>query len=66
MKADIRVVNYGTVVMLEPKTQAGKKWLDENCQAESWQWYGGALAAEPRMVQDVIDGAELDGLNVAV
>ena len=64
--ADIVVENHGTVVMLRGMTHAGGIWLHDNVSSEPWQWMGNALAAEPRMVQDVIDGAEADGLKVAV
>jgi hypothetical protein len=63
--ADITVENHGSVVMLRPMTRAGLKWIIENVEADSWQWLGNALACEPRMVQDVIDGAEAAGLKVA-
>lgn len=64
MEADIRLENYGSVTMLRPLTEDGRDWMRENVQAESWQWFGGALAAEPRMCVAVVDGAEADGLMI--
>lgn len=64
MKPDLQIENHGSVVLLRPLTPRGSEWLDENVFAESWQWFGGALAAEPRLVEQVIQGAVEDGLVV--
>jgi hypothetical protein len=61
---DIRVENHGSVTLLRPLNEVGRRWLDDNVQAEDWQWLGGALACEPRTVFNVVDGAEGDGLEV--
>lgn len=65
-QADILVEDHGSVVLLRPLTRAGGVWLHDNVSSEPWQWLGAALAAEPRLVQPVIAGAEADGLRVAV
>jgi hypothetical protein len=53
----------GSVWMVRPLTSAGREWLDENVTGET-QWFGGALAVEPRFVQGLIEGMQLDGLEV--
>lgn len=63
--ADLMVSNHGTVVMLHAMSRDGAAWLHENVSSEPWQWVGNAIACEPRMVQDVLDGAMDDGLKVA-
>ena len=65
-EADIVVENHGSVVMLRAMTRTAALWLQDNVVSEPWQWMGNAVAAEPRMVQAVIDGAEAEGLKVAV
>ena len=62
---DIRIENAGSVVLIRPMTAAGKAWVEKNVQAEDWQHFGGAIAAEPRTVQAVIDGMQADGLEVS-
>ena len=47
-----------------PLTPAGKQWLHDMTQHEGWQWLGGALAVEPRMVCALVEGAREDGLEV--
>lgn len=63
-QVDLRVEQEGSVVLLRPVSAAGEEWLDENVQSEGWQWFGGALACEPRMVEAVVRGAQGDGLVV--
>lgn len=62
--ADVEVVNEGSIVLLKPQTPEGSQWLQEHCQHESWQWFGHALAVEPRYAEAVIDGMIADGLGV--
>ena len=64
--ADILIESHGSVTLLRALTRTGGLWLHENVSSEPWQWMGNAVAADPRMVQAVIDGAEADGLRVAV
>lgn len=61
---DVKVENLGSVHILQPLSPAGKAWTDENLAVESWQMIGGGIAIEPRMVQNIIDGMEADGLTV--
>jgi len=61
---DARVENMGSVCILQPLSPAGKAWTDENLAVEPWQTIGGGIAIEPRMVQNIIDGMESDGLTV--
>ena len=62
---DIQIENTGSIVLIRPMTAAGRKWVEEHVQAENWQWIGGAIAAEPRTVQAVVDGMKADGLEVS-
>jgi hypothetical protein len=64
--ADIVVEDHGTVAMLRPMTRAGGIWLHDNVCSEPWQWMGTALAAEPRLVPQVLNGAVEAGLKVAL
>jgi len=64
MTPDIQVENHGSLSLFRPMTDTGKMWLDENTETEGWQWFGGALAVEPRYAQDLAQGAMSDGLEV--
>ncbi len=66
MEADIRVEDHGTVALVIPMTDAGRKWITDNVETESWQWLGGALAVEPRCVDSLAAGMSGDGLAVTL
>jgi len=63
-QADLAFENGGSIVMIRPLNEVGRRWLDDNVHTESWQHFGGAIAAEPRMAVVVYDGARNDGLEV--
>jgi hypothetical protein len=63
--ADIRVEDDGgSVVLLRGVTDEGHEWLAEHVSNDLG--FGTAYGAERRFVQDIIDGAQADGLNVLV
>jgi len=61
---DIRVEDYGSIVLLRPTDAAAREWLADHCVVESWSWFGGALACEPRTAAAIVRGAVADGLAV--
>lgn len=61
---DVRLDPAGSVVMVQPLTAAAKEWLEENAEAASWAWQGGALAVDARMVAALVDGMTAAGLEV--
>jgi hypothetical protein len=63
--SDIRVENYGSIVLLRPATAAGREWLEANCDENDYQPFGGGtLLCEPRYVADIVAGAREAGLEV--
>ena len=62
---DIRFENHGSVMLVCPETQKGRRWLKSAASAESWQWLGQNLATEPRMAFAMALGASEDGLRLA-
>lgn len=64
MMSDVRIEDHGSVALVRPLTRAGSDWLDVNVEAECWQWFGGALAVEPRFVETLFAGMDGDGLAV--
>ena len=52
-----------SVYLLMPKTDEAKAWLDENVQAESWQYLGKNLAVGHRYIQDICRGICEAGLQ---
>ena len=60
---DIVIRERGSVVLLEPITARAHAWLVNYAHKEA-QWYGEALAVEPRYVGPITDAAQCDGLVV--
>lgn len=40
-------------------------WINTNINPEGWQWMGGALAVEPRYVDNIVTGFQDDGGDIA-
>jgi hypothetical protein len=60
---DVTVENHGTIALLRPHTEAADAWFADHIGDDA-QWFGNALAVEPRFVGDIIDGLADDGLAV--
>lgn len=61
---DLRIRNHGTVVTLEPVSERGRSWMDDNLVTEPWQWLGSTLGIEHRLAPSVVQSAICDGLEV--
>ncbi len=61
---DVIVHNGGSIFQFEPLTEAAKDWIEENVQAESWQFMGSSLCVEHRYAGDLAAGMIADGLVV--
>ncbi len=60
---DATFENCGSLWLVRPLTDAAREWIDENVDPDA-QWLGGALAVEHRYVQGILEGMQLDGLEV--
>lgn len=60
---DIAVFNARSLVILSGATDAGKRWLHEHLPADAQRW-GTGYVVEPRYVQDILNGAAADGLEI--
>lgn len=61
---DVSMENLGTIGIIQPLTLAGREWIDKNIATEDWQWMGGGLVCEPRMMNDIAKGMVNDGLEL--
>ncbi len=60
---DLEFHNHGSVVTLQPLTDAGREWVNEKISLDDWQSPSN-IAIEPRYVADLVEGAKDDGLEV--
>jgi len=61
---DITFENHGSIVLIRGLSEAGQAWLDENVGDENTLTFGDAIVCEPRYVEAIFSGAQLDGLAV--
>jgi hypothetical protein len=62
--ADFTVENHGSVWLLTPETTDARNWVDENVALEPWQWLGRSFAVEPRLLDQLVEGIQAEGLSV--
>lgn len=62
--SDIAFESHGSIVLIRGLSEAGQAWLDENVGDENTLTFGDAIVCEPRYVDVIFHGAQLDGLAV--
>ena len=60
---DFRVVDHGSVTLLEPRTRAARDWCLSHLPDDAPR-LGRAYAVEPRFLGPILEGAQADGLRV--
>lgn len=60
---DVLVHHEGSIILLEPKSEAAQEWIDENLP-EDIQYWAQAVVVEWRYAEDIIVGMRDDGLEV--
>ncbi len=60
---DVKIRNEGTLVLLQPMTDAATEWIDEH--VEEAQFYCNALVVESRYARETIEAMQRHGLVVA-
>jgi hypothetical protein len=64
--ADVTVLNHGTVVQFKLHTDAVRQWVDQNVQADGWQWFGPSnLVIDHRYAGGLAYGIARAGFEVA-
>jgi hypothetical protein len=51
----VTIEDHGSVWLVRPESEAAREWLETHVDEEA-QWFGGALAVEPRYVQAIVEG----------
>lgn len=60
---DIEIVDGGSVVLLVPITDDGRRWVDDNLDGALR--FGMGVAVERNYLPPIVDGIEMSGLSVA-
>lgn len=61
---DIEIINQGSLVGFLPRTNEGANWLNDEVQAEPWQFMGRVLYVDHRMAAPLIEAAIGDGIII--
>jgi hypothetical protein len=61
---DVQFESHGSIVLIRGVSEAGQAWLDANVGNEETQYFGIAIAAEPRYCRAIIESAKAAGLAV--
>jgi hypothetical protein len=60
---DVSVTNHGSLVGLTMHTEEAQEWANQHLPADAPSM-GNTIFAEPRYVEDIVDGMRNDGLEV--
>ena len=52
---DVQIVNHGSVVAFHLLSQNAKTFVNENVQAEDWQFMGNALCVDHRFAESLAE-----------
>ena len=59
---DLRFENHGSIVKMTPESPAGQEWIDANIPEDAMM-LGDSVCIEHRYAEDIILGAQNDGLD---
>jgi hypothetical protein len=60
---DFTVANHGSLFLLEPRSEAGRLWVEEHIGPEATTW-GAAVFVEHRYITDIVVALDADGYVV--
>ena len=61
---DFTITNHGSIVIIEPLTEAAIDWVAEHIPEDAQRWGRAGVVVEPRYVGDIVAGIEADGLEI--
>lgn len=60
---DFSVSNHGSILLLHPRSEAAKSWVEDNLPEDRQEWCG-AVVVEPRYLDNIARGIVDDGLSI--
>ncbi len=64
-RRDVDLALCSSIDLLTPLTAEAQDWIKANIPDDA-QWFGGALAVEPRYAPEIVQGMLDDGLTVFI
>lgn len=65
MTFDVEFSDHGSLWLVHLHTEAAQDWVATNVQDDA-TWHGETLVVEPRYVEPLVKGMQLDGLTVGL
>jgi hypothetical protein len=62
---DLAFENHYSIVLIRRLSKSGQQWLDDNVGDDETQYFGNAVACEPRYVEPIWEGAITAALQVS-
>lgn len=62
--SDFVIESHGSIVLLRPLTESGRRWVEEKVRQEGFQPIWPTVLIEPRYVTDILRGIAEAGLAV--
>jgi hypothetical protein len=63
LKYDFRVEDHGSIALVHPLTEKGKRWMYLHAP-EDTQWCGNAMVIEPRYVATYVEIVTEEGFTI--
>lgn len=60
MKRNFHFTQSGNIFGITPLTKRARRWINDNLQADSWQWCGNTLWIDIRMAEDIVNAIEME------
>lgn len=61
---DFHIYNYGSLYLLDPRTDAADTWVDD-CLPEDCRRWNHAVVVEPRYIGDICQGIIAEGMTIS-
>lgn len=58
------VENHGSIILLRPQCEIDDDFIDTQIDAPDWAHFRGAIAIEPRLSQEIVEGMQSYGCVV--
>lgn len=65
MNSDFEVNDCGSIMILQPMTEAAQTWSETHLPSDKLMFNGGVVV-EPRYIADLVEGIQGDGLKVRI
>lgn len=63
--SDFTIHDHGSIMLLQPLTEAGQEWANEHLP-DDVMTFGTGIVVEPRYMARIVEGIVNDGLEISI